>query len=87
MLFNFSGGGRVRAATLAIPCAHLSQTQPGACLLLEDAKSRKGRLMCSHVWRAFDKVFPVVVSAEEQIQGGRNRWATYGKGPWVSNLS
>ena len=43
--------------------------------------------MCSHVLKVFGKVFVVVVSTEDQNQGGHNRRAAYGKGPWVSNLN
>ena len=71
---------------LAFRCAHPLQTRPGACLLLENARSRKGCLMCSHVWCVSGKVSGMVVLAEEK-KGVHNRRAAYGKGPWVSNLS
>ena len=86
-LSRVRGEGGVIAAVLAIRCAHLSQTRPGTFLLLENVKSRKGRLMCSHVWKVSGKVSVVVVSIEEQNQRGHNRRATYGQGPWVSDLS
>ena len=49
-LFNFRGrGGVVVAAVVAIRCAHLSQTRPGPSLPLENATSRTGTPLCSHV--------------------------------------
>jgi hypothetical protein len=54
---------------LAIRCAHLSQTRPGACSLLENAKSWKGCLMCSHLWSVSGKVFVVVVPKNKTQEG------------------